>query len=91
MGKKELGPCDVLKAGHHGSKYSDSEEWLQALRPFLTLISCGVDNSYGHPHREALERLQAAGSRVLITTDCGAITLRKSGHGFRAEAYRKGD
>lgn len=91
LGKDGMEPCDVLKAGHHGSKYSDSEAWLQALQPSLTLISCGLDNSYGHPHREALERLEAVGSRVLLTTEGGAITVKKSRRGFRAEQYRKAD
>lgn len=55
--------CQVLKAGHHGSRYSSSEEWLQQVKPELTLISCGADNRYGHPHGETLERLAAVAAR----------------------------
>jgi competence protein ComEC len=65
----------VLKAAHHGSKYSTSTELLDILSPQLTVISCGENNRYGHPHRETLERLAAAGSPVLTTPDCGAITV----------------
>lgn len=77
----------ILKAGHHGSKTSGSEAWLAAVRPKLTLISCGKDNSYGHPHREALERLEAADSAVLQTTECGAILVNSDGKDFRVRGF----
>lgn len=80
--------CDVLKAGHHGSHTSSSEEWLAAVSPALTLVSCGKDNSYGHPHAETLERLLRAGSQVLVTKDVGALTIRSDGNGFRVFAFR---
>ena len=79
--------CRVLKAGHHGSRTSTTEAWLEAVRPELTLISCGADNSYGHPHRETLERLRGAGSRVCLTKRQGAITLHSDGKTFRAEGF----
>ena len=78
--------CDILKAGHHGSSTSTSEEWLEAVSPELTLISCGKDNSYGHPHEETLERLQEAESQILITMEEGAIGIRSDGTGFRVAA-----
>lgn len=79
--------CRVLKAGHHGSKTSTGETWLKAVQPDLTLISCGENNSYGHPHRETLERLKEAGSRVSITARQGAVTLHSDGKTFRAESF----
>ncbi len=79
--------CDILKAGHHGSRTSTTEEWLQAVSPKLTLISCGQENSYGHPHKETLERLKNAGSSVLTTTDYGALTVRSDGKSFQAEGF----
>lgn len=84
---EELG-SDILKAGHHGSRFSTTEEWLQRVQPALTLISCGQDNSYGHPHEETLERLREAGSRVLLTTEQGAITVRSDGRSFWVEGFR---
>lgn len=83
------GGFDILKAGHHGSKTSGSVPWLEAVQPRLTLISCGKDNSYGHPHREALERLEAAGSKILQTTECGAITVESDGKDFQVHAYKE--
>ena len=83
----EITDCQVLKAGHHGSGTSTSEEWLAAVSPKLTLISCGADNSYGHPHQETLERLARAGSEILITKDWGALTVRSNGKSFHAEAF----
>ena len=65
----------VLKAAHHGSKYSSCEEFLRMLSPKWTVISCGVGNSYGHPHEETLERLKRVKSRILRTEDAGAIIL----------------
>jgi len=49
---------DVLKLGHHGSKFSSSTEYLKAVSPALGLISAGIDNKYGHPNQETLGRLQ---------------------------------
>ena len=47
--------ADVLKVGHHGSKGSTSEEWLQHLNPSYALISVGERNRYHHPHQEVLK------------------------------------
>lgn len=44
--------CDVLKAGHHGSSTSNSEKFVKAVSPKYAAISCELDNSYGHPHKE---------------------------------------
>lgn len=84
-----MASCDVLKAGHHGSKTSSSEAWLSALSPGLTLISCGEDNRYGHPHRETLERIEDVGSAVLTTPENGAITIRSDGKSWSVTGYRK--
>lgn len=67
--------CHLYKAAHHGSKNSNTEELLNRLSPQLTIISCSEGNRYGHPHTETLERLERAGSRIMITKDSGAIML----------------
>lgn len=85
--EKEIA-CDILKVGHHGSRFSTTEEWLKMVQPRLTLISCGENNSYGHPHKETLERLWETGSQTLVTTREGAITIYSDGKSFRAEGFR---
>jgi len=47
---------DVLQAGHHGSRTSSSDEFLDAVSPMCVIISCGADNDYGHPHSETLDK-----------------------------------
>lgn len=66
----------LLKVAHHGSKNSTSDKFLTLINPQIALISAGRDNSYGHPHRETLERLQEQGSRIYQTPESGAVTFR---------------
>lgn len=49
--------ADILKAGHHGSKTASSEEFLNAVNPKVVVIQSGAENSFGHPHKETLEKL----------------------------------
>lgn len=88
-GRENASGFVVLKAGHHGSKTSSSEAWLEAVRPDVTLISAGEGNRYGHPNPETLERLYAVGSRVLQTRDCGAITLFSDGKTLRLTVFHQ--
>ena len=67
--------CNVLKVGHHGSTTSTSDAFLSACDPDLAVISCGKGNSYGHPHKETLDKLEAAGIPVLRTDEEGTIVL----------------
>ena len=71
--------ADVLKAGHHGSKNASSELFLEQVKPQLSVISRGIDNRYGHPAAETLERLEKAGSRIFDTALRGAAILRSDG------------
>lgn len=66
---------DWYKAAHHGSKTSNSKELLDALQPKIATISCGQDNSYGHPGKEAVEHMQDAGAEIFQTTECGQIGI----------------
>lgn len=70
-------PYDVLKAGHHGSRYSSTQDFLDEIRPSLALVSYGKTNRYGHPHKEALERLKKSGCKILTTGENGEIDLIK--------------
>lgn len=64
----------VVKLAHHGSKTSSCDEFLEAVRPRLALISAGENNAYGHPHKEVLRRLKAHRIPYVQTKD-GAITI----------------
>jgi competence protein ComEC len=69
---------DVLKVGHHGSRFSTSEQWLDASRPRVAVISVGRNNAFGHPSRETLGRLSVRRIRILRTDENGPITVRFS-------------
>ena len=73
----ELPDVNMLVAGHHGSKYSTSEELLAAVRPETVIISVGADNSYGHPAPELLSRLAEFGCEVYRTDIHGTIVYRR--------------
>lgn len=72
-----LPDVDILVAGHHGSKYSTSEELLDAVTPETVLISVSEDNNYGHPDPELLQRLQDRGCRIYRTDQCGTLIIRR--------------
>jgi hypothetical protein len=71
--------ADVLKVGHHGSKNSTTQEFLDAVAPAIAIISSGEDNPYGHPSPELLERLEASRARVLRTDRDGAVHILTDG------------
>jgi competence protein ComEC len=58
---------DVLKVGHHGSRTSTSQAFLDAVNPRYAVISAGLDNSYGHPHDETIQKLEAKGVTYYVT------------------------
>lgn len=64
---------DILKVGHHGSKTSTGELLLERLKPSISLISAGRNNSYGHPHSEVITRLKKYKSILYRTDEQGAI------------------
>jgi len=65
--------ADVWKAGHHGSETSNGEWILAAVNPDYAVISCGKDNTYGHPHQSVLRKLQWRGIEVFRTDEQGTI------------------
>ena len=68
-----LTACEYLKAAHHGSRNSTGEAFLEAAAPAVCVISAPENSVYGHPHRETLDRLRQAGTRIFCTSRCGAI------------------
>lgn len=67
---------DVLKAGHHGSKSSSSQLFLEAIEPKATVLSVGKDNRYGHPHQQILKSFQDLNIKIFRTDLDGAVTYR---------------
>lgn len=67
--------ADVFKAAHHGSDTSNTLDFLRAIRPQYVVISCGLGNSYGHPHAGALERFEQVGAQVLRTDQDGSVVI----------------
>lgn len=79
----------VLKVAHHGSKNSTKEEFLRQCSPAVAVISCGEHNTYGHPHKETLERLNDMGTAVYRTDCSGAIQITVSGSRMKVTEYRR--
>ncbi len=82
--------ADVLKAGHHGSKTSSSERFLNEVKPEYAVISCGRNNVYGHPSYEAMERISAAGAEIYSTYLDGDITFITDGNELYIESFLNG-
>lgn len=69
----------ILKVGHHGSHTSSTEMFLDAVQPEVSVIMCGVDNPYGHPHNVAMERLQQTQTSIYRTDLHGHIVIETDG------------
>ncbi|MCR5082163.1 MAG: DNA internalization-related competence protein ComEC/Rec2 [Parasporobacterium sp.] len=78
---------EVLKVGHHGSKNSSTKEFLEAVNPDTAVISAGVNNRYGHPHKETLERLENMNAKIYTTNKSGAIVLETDGKSYNIKPY----
>lgn len=76
---------EVLKVGHHGSRTSSSAEFLKLTMPEYAIISCGVSNKYGHPHKEALERLEGIGAEIYRTDTQGDIRIITDGYKIQVQ------
>ena len=68
-------PINILKVGHHGSKYASSVDFLQTIHPEMAVISVGAKNTYGHPTQETLDRLRQVGAEIKRTDIDGTVVL----------------
>ncbi len=82
-------PSDVLKVAHHGSKTSSSAAFLKAVAPAVAFISCGKNNSYGHPNEEVLSRLAEQNIPYRLSYADGALLITNGKITGYREAYRK--
>lgn len=74
--RANIANVDVLKAGHHGSKTSSSDAFIEHVKPRLTIFMAGKDNRYGHPHADVVERLASRRLPYLMTGEDGTIEVR---------------
>jgi competence protein ComEC len=85
LDENEIQPVDVLKVAHHGSRTSSTASFLDAANPAFAIISVGTDNSYGHPNRDVLERLNEHHTEVFRTDLNGLVTVRTDGRHINVE------
>ena len=71
---------NVLNIGHHGSRTSTTESFLNAVSPDIAVISLGRNNQFGHPHREVIERLLSQNITILRTDELGTIQMITNGY-----------
>ncbi|MGL4739982.1 MAG: ComEC/Rec2 family competence protein [Sarcina sp.] len=71
---------DVLKVGHHGSTSSSSKEFLEAVTPEISIIQCGINNDFNHPHQSTLKKLTEINSKIYRTDEDGHIILQSDGN-----------
>lgn len=76
----------IYHAGHHGSSTSSNYAFINAIQPSYIIISCGKDNSYGHPHEETLSRFQQLSAVILRTDQEGTIIVRSDGESISIAA-----
>jgi competence protein ComEC len=69
----------VLKVAHHGSRTSSTEAFVEWSKPAVGVISCGLNNSYGHPHKEVVQRYKKFGIPLYITANQGAVLMKTDG------------
>ncbi len=82
--------ANVLKVGHHGSGTSSSDEFLEKVYPQFCIISCGADNSFNHPNKSTVVRLNKYTQNVIRTDLFGTIIIETDGKNYKYY-YEKGD
>ena len=81
--KYNLQDIDVLKVGHHGSKTSSSQSFIDEINPKYSIISVGKNNRYGHPNKEVLDNLEK--SKIYRTDEDGSIMFKIKNNKFKIE------
>lgn len=81
--------ADILKIGHHGSNSSTSELFLEKIDPKVAIYSAAIDNSYGHPHPNVMDRLKRRGVDIYGTDLFGTIVLITDGNRYDIEVSRR--
>lgn len=85
MNNYDIGDVFILKVGHHGSKTSSSEEFINSINPKYSIISVGKNNKFGHPNKEVLDNL--SNSKIYRTDIDGSIMFKIKKDKLRIETY----
>ena len=80
--------CQVLKVGHHGSRYSSSDEFIKKVNPTYGIIMVGKDNKYGHPTKKALDILNKYKVTIHRTDEEGTILMHLKGNDISFENFK---
>lgn len=78
---------NIVKVAHHGSKTSSVEQFVNASRPALAIISVGRSSTFGHPNKDVVERWRASGAQVMTTGEKGTISVVTDGHNLQVNTY----
>lgn len=90
LSENAYSPVTILKVPHHGSKTSSTQAFLAATKPQCVIISCGVNNLFGHPAKEVVNRYQDMNCQILKTPETGAVEITyKSGQNYTIRNYLK--
>ncbi len=81
----QLLESEVLKLGHHGSRTSSADLFLDTVKPEYAVVSAGSDNSYGHPHPEVIDKVNLRKIKTLSTAEEGTIVFLSDGKKVRRE------
>lgn len=80
----------ILKSPHHGSHTSSSVNYLKAVAPEAALISCGINNDYGHPHKETMQAYKKMNIKIYETDKNGTITVTTNGKTYEIKTEKGG-
>jgi competence protein ComEC len=80
----------ILKAPHHGSATSSTQELLDRLHPAAVIFSCGRNNRFGHPHPAVVERYRAMGTAMFSTAEDGAVFVESDGRRVEVRGFASG-
>ncbi|SHM41590.1 ComEC/Rec2 family competence protein [Ruminococcus flavefaciens] len=76
---EKVSSVNVYKAGHHGSAYSSTYDLLRVIQPDIAVISCGMENPYGHPAKSTINRLKEYTDHIYRTDICGTVVIESDG------------
>ncbi len=80
---------DLIKVAHHGSRTSSTQEFINAVKAKVAVISVGRESSFGHPHEEVVERWRRAGAKVLTTGENGTISVSTDGQDLQLKTFNR--